>query len=222
MLGFPLGTFDGPLRRLLVIGCHADDAEIGCGGTLLQLIETVPGLEVTWVVLAVEGDRVAEAAASAEAFVEGAGSTDIRILGFRDGFLPYQGAEVKEVFEALKDVQPDLVLTHARGDLHQDHRLACELSWNTFRDTLILEYEVPKYDGDLGAPNVFVPVSAETVARKTALIERFFASQRDKHWFTADLFASLMRIRGMECRSPTGYAEAFHGRKLRLTTSSLY
>jgi LmbE family N-acetylglucosaminyl deacetylase len=141
---------------------------------------------------------------------------DVRVSEFRDAFFPHDEG-IKEFFESLKrDVAPDLVLTHTRHDLHQDHRIVCELAWNTFRDHLVLEYEVPKYDGDLGAPNVFMPLEERHVHRKAELLLEHFGTQRDKHWFTEDLFRSLARIRGMECRSPTGYAEAFYGRKLRL------
>jgi LmbE family N-acetylglucosaminyl deacetylase len=169
---------------------------------------------MTWVVLAGSGLRRAEADASARDFLAGAAVADVRVHGFRDGFLPYVGGEVKEVFEELKDIGPDLILTHARHDLHQDHRLACELTWNTFRDHLILEYEVPKYDGDLGSPNVFVPLSEELVAEKLRLLATHFATQHEKHWYDDELFRSVMRFRGME--AATRYAEAFTCRKLRL------
>jgi LmbE family N-acetylglucosaminyl deacetylase len=203
-----------PLRRVLVIGCHADDVEIGCGATLLALTTDVPGVEVTWVVLGADGDRAAEARASAESFLAGAGKAEIVVHGFRDGFMPYRGEEVKESFEALKPIEPDLVLTHTRADLHQDHRLACELTWNTFRDHLVLEYEIPKVDGDLGSPNFFVPISEALAREKVDRLLAAFPSQRDKHWFDADVFLGLMRVRGMECRSPSGYAEAFFARKV--------
>jgi LmbE family N-acetylglucosaminyl deacetylase len=208
---------DPGLERVLAIGCHADDVEIGCGGTLLALTSARPEVHVTWVVLTASGARADEARSSAAAFLDAAESTDIRVLGFRESFLPYQGGEVKEAFEELKSTSPDLVLTHARDDLHQDHRLACELTWNTFRDHLILEYEVPKYDGDLGTPNVFVPLAEPVVADKLRLLGEHFASQSGKHWFDDELFRSLLRIRGME--SATRYAEAFTCRKLRLGAS---
>jgi LmbE family N-acetylglucosaminyl deacetylase len=204
----------GPLRRVLAIGGHSDDIEIGCGGTLLTLIEATPALEVDWVVLASAGERAEEARASAEAFLAGSGSSRVEVHGFRDGFLPHSGAEVKELFEDLKErVDPDLVFTHARHDLHQDHRLACELTWNTFRSHLILEYEIPKVDGDLGAPNLFVPIEPEVAERKVALLERHFATQAGKHWFDRELFLGLMRLRGMEAVSPTRLAEGFTCRK---------
>lgn len=208
-----------PLRRVLVIGCHADDIEIGCGGTLLTLARTNPDLEIDWVVLAAEGDRADEARASAEGFLEGFATSRVEVFGFRDGFLPYLGGAVKDAFEALKDrVDPQLVLTHAGYDFHQDHRLACELTWNTFRNHAILEYEIPKVDGDLGRPNFFVPLSADLVEEKLSLLERFFPSQSGRHWFDRELFLGLMRLRGMECVAPDRYAEAFTARKTVLAT----
>jgi LmbE family N-acetylglucosaminyl deacetylase len=212
MLAFSLEALARPIERVLAVGCHADDIEIGCGGTLIALSRARPGIAFTWVVLAAPGDRAAEARASARAFLADAGGPDVRVHEFRDGFLPYVGAEVKEVFEELKDVQPDLVFTHTRRDLHQDHRLACELTWNTFRNHLILEYEIPKYDGDLGAPNVFVPLEGSLVEEKLRILRDHYASQHSKHWFDDELFRGLMRLRGME--SASRYAEAFTCRKL--------
>jgi LmbE family N-acetylglucosaminyl deacetylase len=215
MLAVSLETFTRPLRRILVIGCHADDIEIGCGGTMLALTRARPDVRVTWVVLTGSGVRADEARASAAQFLAATSDPDVRVHGFRDGFLPYVGGEVKDVFERLKDVDPDLVFTHTRKDLHQDHRLACELTWNTFRDHLILEYEVPKYDGDLGTPNVFVPLADELAEEKLRLLRTHYASQQAKHWYDIELFRGLMRLRGME--SATRYAEAFVCRKLALT-----
>jgi LmbE family N-acetylglucosaminyl deacetylase len=214
MLGLTLEGATAPVRRVLVIGCHPDDLEIGCGGTMLSLTRSRPDVEVTWVVLSACRERAEEARASASAFLAAAGTSDLRLYQFDDGYLPWSGREVKDVFEGLKVVEPDLVLTHARHDLHQDHRLACELTWNTFRDHLILEYEIPKYDGDLGTPNVFVPLEAELADEKLRLLAAHYASQSGKHWFDDELFRGLMRIRGME--SATRYAEAFTCRKLRL------
>ena len=205
-----------PLRRVLAIGCHADDIEIGCGGTLLGLTRSRPDVEVTWVVLGAEGAREAEARASAEGFLASAAESEVVVLGFKDAYMPYHGEAVKEAFEELKRFEPDLVLTHTRADLHQDHRLACELTWNTFRDHLVLEYEIPKVDGDLATPNVFVPLAEEYASEKIDRLLEAFATQRDKHWFDAEVFRGLMRIRGMECRAASGYAEAFLGRKLPL------
>jgi LmbE family N-acetylglucosaminyl deacetylase len=206
-----------PLTRVLVLGSHSDDIEIGCGATLLALTRINPGLEVTWVVFGAAGPRADEARASAGRFLQGAACADVVVHGFCDGFLPYVGGEVKNVFESLKaELDPQLVLTHTRFDLHQDHRLICELTWNTFRDHLILEYEVPKYDGDLGTPNLFVPVSRELAEEKARLVLDGFPTQAGKHWFDAEVFLGLMRLRGMESRSPSGYAEAFTCRKLSL------
>ena len=207
---------EGGVSRLLVIGAHSDDAEIGCAGAVLSLIARNPSIAVTWVVLAATGEREAEARDSAEQLLAGAGDVTIMMGGFRDGFLPALGLEVKEFFERLKPVQPDLILTHQRNDLHQDHRTACEFTWNTFRDHLILEYEIPKWDGDLGAANAFVPLSQESVTAKVDHLMAHFASQRSKRWFTPNVFTGLMRLRGMECASPSGYAEGFYGRKLSI------
>jgi LmbE family N-acetylglucosaminyl deacetylase len=206
----------GEPTRVLAIGCHPDDIEIGCGGTILDLAEQRPDLEVTWLVLSADGVRAAEARASALGFLEGLASRpQVFVESFRDGFLPYDGAAVKERFEQLKnDVSPDVIFTHVGTDRHQDHRLACELTWNTFRDHLILEYEVPKWDADLTAPNVYVPLSETIVRRKVELLLEQFPSQRERHWFTDDLFRALLRLRGMEASSESGYAEAFHCRKL--------
>jgi len=206
-----------PPRRLLALGSHSDDIEIGCGATILALTRALPELAVTWVVLGAQGVREQEARASAGGFLQAARACDVVVHGFRDGYFPYVGAEVKDVFEELKaSVEPDLIFTHTRHDLHQDHRLVCELTWNTWRDHLILEYEIPKYDGDLGDPNVFVPASEELAHEKVRLLLEHFGTQRAKHWFDEELFIGLMRVRGMEGRSTSGYAEAFTCRKLSL------
>jgi LmbE family N-acetylglucosaminyl deacetylase len=215
MLRAPLDL--AAIDRVLAIGCHADDVEIGCGGTLLWLARERPDIEVTLVVLCASGARAEEARASAAAFLGGLARPPRLVLHeLRDGFLPHAGAEVKERFEALKEHAPDLVLTHTGDDFHQDHRLAAELTWNTFRDHLILEYEIPKYDGDLGRPSVFVPLDDDLARRKVELLLEHFPSQSGKHWFTEDLFLGLMRIRGMEAGPSTRYAEAFRCRKLLL------
>jgi LmbE family N-acetylglucosaminyl deacetylase len=211
MLRLELGG-DAPLR-VLAIGSHADDIEIGCGGTILRLARDRP-LEVHWVVLSASDERAKEARASAASFLEAASNSDVVVESFRDAFFRY-GGEVKEFFEGLKDhVQPDLILTHHRSDLHQDHNLVAELTWNTFRDHLILEYEIPKYDGDLGSPNVFVHLDENTARRKVELLLESFPSQRGRPWFTEDLFMAVLRLRGMESASPTGLAEGFHARKI--------
>ena len=203
------------VRRILVIGCHSDDIEIGCGGTLLTLARANEELEIDWLVLAAPGARAEEARASAEAFTAGVAAARVEVHAFRDGFLPYVGGEVKEVFEDLKGrVDPQIVFTHAGYDFHQDHRLASELTWNTFRSHLILEYEIPKYDGDLGRPNVFVPLTQAVVDQKLALLEEHFATQRGKHWFDRETFLALMRLRGLESVAPERFAEAFTARKV--------
>jgi LmbE family N-acetylglucosaminyl deacetylase len=179
-----------------------------------------PNLEVTWFVLAASAEREPEARASAEAFLAAAAASDIRVHGLRDGFLPY-GPDAKELFEALKEsVNPDVIFTHTRDDLHQDHRLACELTWNTFRDHVILEYEVPKFDGDLGRPNVYVEIPESIAREKTSLLHTHFGTQAGKHWFDDDTFLGLMRLRGVEARSPSRYAEAFYGRKVVLDVAA--
>jgi LmbE family N-acetylglucosaminyl deacetylase len=215
----PLGlSAFGPLRRVLVIGSHSDDIEIGCGGTLLTLTRSSPELEVDWLVLAASAERAEEARASAADFLAAAAVSRVEVHGFRDGFLPYVGGEVKELFEDLKGrVDPQLVFTHTRHDLHQDHRLVCELTWNTFRDHVILEYEIPKVDGDLGTPNVFVPLTETIVEDKLTLLERHFPSQAHRHWFDRETFAGLMRLRGLEAVASGRFAEAFTCRKLVLT-----
>lgn len=207
-------------RHVLCLGAHCDDIEIGCGGTLLTLLESNPGTEVTWVVLTSTEERRREATEGARRFAHHGANLDLRVFDLRDGFLPHAGAEVKELFEQLKrDVDPDLILTHYRHDLHQDHRLVNELTWNTFRDHLVLEYEIPKWDGDLGVPNTYIAISEDAARRKIELLEEVYASQRDKNWFTEDLFRSLMRIRGMECNSPSRLAEAFYARKVLFSPS---
>jgi LmbE family N-acetylglucosaminyl deacetylase len=202
--------------KILCLGSHSDDIEIGCGGTILSLAEQYPGVEFHWVVFSAIGVRGSEARRAAELF----GGTRLRgttLKTFQDGFMPYVGADVKAIFEQeLKLLSPDVIFTHTREDAHQDHRLIWELTWNTFRDHLIFEYEIPKYDGDLGRPNVFMPLTPETCQKKVRYIMEVFDSQRVKRWFQEDTFLSLMRLRGMECNSPSGHAEAFHCRKLVL------
>ena len=205
---------DRPLR-LLCIGAHSDDLEIGCGGTVATWLEAWPSVEVTWVVLTAVGDREDEARRSAKALLRHAATVRLELAHFHDGFLPAQYADVKQHFELLKQqVNPDVILTHCLGDRHQDHRLAAELTWNTWRDHLIYEYEIPKYEGDLAQPNVYVPLTARAAKRKTAHLEKYFSSQRSRAWFRAENFEALMRLRGLECRASSGFAEAFHGRKL--------
>ncbi|HUO24386.1 MAG TPA: PIG-L deacetylase family protein [Candidatus Aquilonibacter sp.] len=204
---------DGPVH-VLCLGAHSDDIEIGCGGTLLRLNKARRDFRFHWVVFSAAGQRGQEAQKGAELFTANS-EREVVLKEFRDGFLPYSGGAVKEVFEELKArVNPDVVFTHWQGDAHQDHRLVSELTWNTFRNHLILEYEIPKYDGDLGRPNLFVPLEAPFYGEKVDCLFAAFESQRTKPWFDRETFLGLMRIRGMEANSPSGYAEAFHVRKL--------
>lgn len=206
----------GPLQ-VLCLGCHSDDIEIGCGGTILRLAGEYPDCVFHWVVFSAIGVREAEARYAAAQFVDPSRLKGPLLKTFPDGFMPFVGGEVKAVFEELKQtVSPDLIFTHNRKDAHQDHRLVGELTWNTFRDHVILEYEVPKYDGDMGQPAVFVPIPVELCDRKVGLILDAFRSQHHKHWFQRETFLALMRLRGMECNAPGGYAEAFYCRKLVL------
>lgn len=201
--------------ELLCLGAHSDDLELGCGGTVDRLLGELSIERIIWVVLSGDDDRAAEAERSCHRLIGGRCETDLRLQRFRDGFFPYTATSVKEFFETLKaTTRPDLILTHYREDRHQDHRLTSELTYNTFRDHLILEYEVMKKDGDLGRPNSYVPLDEETVQRKVQLLMEGFGSQRDKSWFSEDAFLGLMRLRGIEAGAPSGYAEAFYARKM--------
>jgi LmbE family N-acetylglucosaminyl deacetylase len=202
------------IRQVLCLGAHSDDIEIGCGGTILKLIETYPEISIYWVVFGATDKRQEEALASAHAFLKNVEHKTIVVKGFRDRFFPYIGADIKTFFDQLsKDVQPDLVLTHYRHDLHQDHRLISELTWNAFRNHLIWEYEIPKYDGDIGNPNFFVHLSPAIYQRKISHLMQHFATQANKQWFTEDTFAAIARLRGIESNAPQQYAEAFYCRK---------
>jgi LmbE family N-acetylglucosaminyl deacetylase len=206
----------GASFKILCVGAHSDDIEIGCGGLILSLIRSLERVEIDWVVFSADRRREREARRAARLFLSGAAKRRVAVHHFRDGFFPYEPG-VKRAFEALKRrVSPDLVLTHYRDDRHQDHRVLSDLAWNTFRDHLILEYEIPKYDGDIGSPNVFVPLDRKTCARKIDYLQQAFGTQRGKDWFAAETFRGLMRLRGMECRASDGHAEAFYARKLRL------
>ena len=202
------------LKRVLCVGAHSDDIEIGCGGTLLTLIRKNPNLQILWVVFSAEGTRSREARRSANALLRGARTKRVVVKQFTGSFFPAEFARIKTYFETLKAFQPDLVFTHYRDDRHQDHRVLSDLAWNTFRNHLVLEYEVPKYDGDLGTPNVFVPVDEETSRQKAAHLCEYFQTQTNRHWFSEDTFLALMRLRGIECAAATKYAEAFYGRKI--------
>ncbi|WP_029073702.1 PIG-L deacetylase family protein [Kaistia adipata] len=204
----------GERLSLLCLGAHSDDIEIGAGGALLSWLASGAILDICWRVLSAPGERAQEARRSAAGYLAGAATADIGTADFQDGLFPEQGAAIKAWMEALKRSQsPDLILTHRRDDAHQDHRLVSRLTWNTFRDPLILEYEIPKWDGDLGRPNLYVPYGDAAMDRKIALLTEHFASQRSKDWFDAETFRGLARLRGMECRSPGRYAEAFVLRK---------
>ena len=217
MLTFNFAQHTAELRplRILCLGAHSDDIEIGCGGTLLRLLAEHPGSAVQWVVFSADEARELEARASAADFMQLAGSSRLLVRRFRESFFPAAWVEIKEFFEELRSgFDPDLVLCHHRHDLHQDHRVIAELTWNTFRKHAVWEYEIPKFEGDLGAPNLFVPLTRETADRKVQLLLQHFSSQASRSWFRADTFHGLMSIRGVECNAPQGRAEAFHVRKL--------
>lgn len=208
----------GKALKVLCLGAHSDDIEFGCGGTILKLIKSYKNVEFHWVVLSAAGKRKNEAAASAAEFLSGASRRKLNIENFRDGFFPYIGGDIKDYFEELKkSADPDLIFTHRREDFHQDHRLVSELTWNTFRDHLILEYEIAKYDGDLGASNVFVHLDEEVCTAKKRNIVKHFRTQTGNSWFTEDAVLALMRLRGIESNAVSGYAEAFYNRKLVLS-----
>jgi LmbE family N-acetylglucosaminyl deacetylase len=200
--------------RILCLGSHADDIEIGCGGTVLRLLADHPAAVVRWVVFSASPEREREARASAEEMLAAAGERSVEVHRFRESYFPWVGAELKDAFETLKPFAPDLVLTHHRADLHQDHATVASLTWNAFRDHTILEYEIPKYEGDLGAPNVYVPLDEATARRKVEHVLRHFPSQASRAWFRAATFEAVLRLRGVECNA--AHAEAFHGRKILL------
>ena len=210
-------SLDGA-KNILCLGAHSDDIEIGCGATLLKLVRQRQDLTIWWVVFSAEGGRSKEARSSANAFLSGVSKKKIIVKQFRGSYFPADAERIKDYFEEIKKAfRPDLVLTHYRHDRHQDHRVLSDLAWNTFRSHLILEYEIPKYDGDLGAPNTFVRVDEALCRQKVEYLARFFRTQSNKHWFADETFLGLMRLRGMECASPTHYAEAFYSRKIVLT-----
>ena len=209
--------FHGKKSAILCLGAHPDDIEIGCGGTVLRLIRDIPDLQLYWVVFSGDNQRAGEAEHGATEFLKEARSKVIHIEDFRESYFPFIGAEIKDYFESLKkEFSPDLILTHYSNDAHQDHRLISDLTWKTFRDQLILEYEVPKYDGDLGTPNLYVHLDKTLVQRKIKLVCEVFQTQKDKHWFDEETFGSVLRIRGLESKSPSNYAEAFYCRKIVL------
>jgi LmbE family N-acetylglucosaminyl deacetylase len=204
-------------KKILCLGAHCDDIEIGCGGTLLKLIRTMKDVHVYWVVFSSDERREKEALKSANDFLKSLRKKKIVIKRFRNSFFPYCGAEIKEYFEQLtKEFSPDIIFTHFKNDLHQDHRLISELTWNTYRNHLILEYEIPKYDGDLGSPNFFIQFDGTISRNKIEKIMKYFKSQYDKSWFTRDTLSSLLRLRGVESNAPDKYAEGFYCRKIIL------
>jgi LmbE family N-acetylglucosaminyl deacetylase len=218
MKGLPLSE-PGKQLSVLCLGAHSDDIEIGAGATLLQWQASGARLDVHWCVLSASGPRESEARGSAADFLHGAERAHIEVHHFRDGFFPAQASDIKAWFETLKGrCKPDVILTHRGDDAHQDHREVSRLTWNTFRDHLILEYEIPKWDGDLGRPNVYVSVAAAAMTRKVELLLRHFGTQRSKHWFDEETFRGLARLRAVECRAPDRYAEAFYARKVLLSS----
>lgn len=205
------------IRKVLCLGAHSDDIEIGCGGTMLRLLRDNPNVQVHWVVFTASPERMREARASARSFLSRARSSHVEICSYRESFFPAHWAAIKEFLEQVrKQFEPDLIFTHFRDDRHQDHRVVSDLTWNTFRNHLILEYEIPKYDGDLRQPNVFFPLNEDTCRKKVSVVLRHFKTQSKKHWFTEETFYALLRLRGVECASESNYAEAFYGRKLSL------
>jgi LmbE family N-acetylglucosaminyl deacetylase len=215
MLSVVLGNKQQPLRRVLCLGAHCDDIEIGCGGTVLQLQEQCPHLEFFWIVFSSTPERKREAAKSVRCFLKSSVISRVVFRNFRDGYFPFQGAQIKNSFEHLKkSFSPDLIFTHHHNDWHQDHRLICELTWNTFRNHLILEYEIPKYDGDLGSPNFFVGLPESLCRQKIELVLRCFRSQKRKQWFAEDTLRAMLRLRGIEANVPERHAEGFYCRKL--------
>ena len=205
-----------PPARILCLGAHADDIEIGCGGTLIKLLSSRPDLHLHWVVLSGNDERAAEARSAAQRIVKDGSNTTVEIKQFRDAHFEYaEAVALKAYFHQLsKTVNPDLVFSHRRGDAHQDHRFVGELTWQHFRSQMILEYEIPKYEGDLGQPSVYVELDEKTAFEKVDTIVTEFPSQHEKPWFTASTFEALARIRGIECNAPSGLAEAFHCRKM--------
>ncbi|MEO4001484.1 PIG-L deacetylase family protein [Mesorhizobium sp. CAU 1732] len=213
MKGLQFAGGNRPLS-ILCFGAHSDDIEIGLGGTILTLIETNADLEVYWCVCSASGKRADEAEASANAFIGNGARQHLEFGNFEDSYFPSQSPQIKQwMVDIRARTTPDVVFTHTRDDAHQDHREVCELTWNVFRDQLILEYEIPKWDGDVGRPNMYSPISREHMDRKIDLLETHFGSQRSKDWFDDELFRGLARIRGMECRAPDRYAEGFYMRK---------
>jgi LmbE family N-acetylglucosaminyl deacetylase len=204
-------------KNILCLGAHCDDIEIGCGGAILKYVHEMKDVNVHWVVFSPDEIREKEAFLSAEEFLKDANNKNVVVNRFRNSYFPHYVVEIKEYFENLKQsFAPDIVFTHCRGDLHQDHRVINELTWNTFRNHMILEFEIAKYDADFGSPNSFVRLYENICSKKVNIIVKHFKSQADKMWFTEDLFMSVMRIRGMESNSASRYAEGFYCRKISI------
>lgn len=216
MLSLQLRAFDHPLA-VLCLGAHCDDIEIGCGATLARWAREYPNAHFTWAIFSGDSMRKTESRAACAQLLPRPGTCDMRLFEFRESYFPSQVEQIKDAFEELKTaLRPDVILTHRLEDRHQDHKLIAELTWNTFRSHVILEYEIPKYEGDLGHPNVFIPLDTEELGQKIRCLADCFPSQRSRTWFTDDTFRALARLRGIECGAPSGFAEAFYGRKLCL------
>ena len=214
MRAVPLAR-SGETLRILCLGAHPDDIEIGAGGTILNWITSGVQLHVHWCVASASADREEEARRSAAAFLDGAASTSFEIGDFKDSYFPYQGERIKDWIGTIRsNCKPDIVLTHQREDAHQDHREIAQLTWNAFRNHLILEYEIPKWDGDFGQQNFYIPLASGILEKKIELLMKYFETQRSKDWFDPHIFRGLARLRGMECRAPDHYAEAFKVRKI--------
>lgn len=217
MIDLGLNLAAGRPPRFLFIGAHCDDIEIGCGGTVVELLRAYPDARVHWVVLSSGAERAKEARKAAQALLRKVADPAVEIMDFRGAYFPSEFVSLKGYFEALKQrCDPDVIFTHARDELHQDHRVTGELTWNTWRNHLILEYEIPKYDGGLGTPQLYVPLAAATMKRKLDVLMDAFPSQQGKRWFTPETFSGLARLRGIECNATSGYAEAFFARKMVL------
>ncbi|WP_221930897.1 PIG-L deacetylase family protein [Telmatospirillum sp. J64-1] len=216
MMGLHFGSNGTGPKRVLCLGAHCDDIEIGCGGTILRLVEERPEIEIRWIVFSGAGTlREEEARKSAAEFLHALPTKTVEVKGFRNAFFPDQWAEIKQEFERIrKEFEPDLIFTHYRCDHHQDHRVVSELTWNTFRNHLVLEYEIAKYDGDLGNPNLFAPLDRDKAKHKVDALMRHFESQHKREWFTEDTFHAMLRLRGIHANAPSGLAEAFHCRKM--------
>jgi LmbE family N-acetylglucosaminyl deacetylase len=217
VLSVSLNLAENRPAHVLCVGAHCDDIEIGCGGTLLSLGKSHTDLKITCAIFSGNDDRQREARKSLESLFSAAADLQIVFHDFADGRLPFVGEAVKNAMEDIRgNIDPDLIFTHWEGDRHQDHRFLSEVTWNTFRDHLIMEFEIPKYDGDFGSPGVFCPLDKDTAERKVDHLMRAYRSQASKDWFTPDLFMSVLRIRGMEARADSGFAEGFYCRKLPL------